>query len=113
MNRVVYIAGSFKYLDKMQAVKARLIEQGVETLISDPELAQGIEGCLARIRQADIVYILNYGGYVGKSVALDIGYALAKEKTIYALEPIDDPDITHLIDGVFNAEQLMRLLDEL
>ncbi|MFB9217137.1 nucleotide pyrophosphohydrolase [Vibrio sinaloensis] len=112
MNSVVYIAGSFEHLDKMGAVKAQLMAAGIETLISAPDQSQGIEGCLARICQADVIYILNFGGYVGKSVAMDIGYALGKEKTVYALEAIDDPDITHLIDGTLNPQQLISMLGE-
>ena len=45
--------------------------------------SNGIDGCLQRIREADITYILNFDGYVGKSVAMDIGYALGLGKSVY------------------------------
>jgi len=38
---------------------------------------------LKKINDADVVYIVNPEGYVGKSVPVDIGYAYAKNKSIY------------------------------
>ncbi|MEF1291391.1 nucleotide pyrophosphohydrolase [Vibrio sp. M260118] len=110
MSKTIYVAGSFKYLDKMQAVKHQLLTAGIETTISDPKQSDGIDGCLLRIRQADVIYILNFGGYVGKSVAMDIGYALGLGKPVYALEPIEDPEVTHLLTLVVSPEQLIRNL---
>jgi len=107
MSKTIYIAGSFKYLDKMQVVKQQLLSAGIKTTISDPEQSDGIDGCLLRIREADVTYILNFGGYVGKSVAMDIGYALGLGKPVYALEPIEDPEITHLLTRVVSPEQLI------
>ncbi|WP_045419391.1 nucleotide pyrophosphohydrolase [Vibrio jasicida] len=108
MSKIVYVAGSFKNLEKMAMVVQQFRDSGIDTLISEPLQSNGIEGCLERIRKSDITYILNYNGYVGKSVAMDIGYALGLEKTIYALEPIADPDITHLISGVISPNALVN-----
>ncbi|CAM3202243.1 nucleotide pyrophosphohydrolase [Vibrio diazotrophicus] len=110
MSKSVYVAGSFKNLEKMQAVRETLIEAGVKTSISEPLQQNGIDGCLQRIREADITYILNFGGYVGKSVAMDIGYALGLGKPVYALEPIADPDITHLLKRVATSDELIAEL---
>lgn len=41
----------------------------------------------ALIDQADVVFIFNPKGYIGNSVTLEIGYALGKNKPVYALEP--------------------------
>ncbi|AIW13317.1 nucleotide pyrophosphohydrolase [Vibrio tubiashii ATCC 19109] len=112
MNQCVYLAGSFKEYDKLKAVYAQLMEAGIVTTISEPLQSNGIDGCLTRIKQADILYVLNYDGYVGKSVAMDIGYALGLSKMVYALEPITDPDITHLLDGVLSPSSLISLLSE-
>ncbi|NIY94640.1 nucleotide pyrophosphohydrolase [Vibrio diazotrophicus] len=107
MSKSVYVAGSFKNLEQMQAVRGSLIEAGIQTSISEPLQQSGIDGCLQRIREADITYILNFGGYVGKSVAMDIGYALGLGKPVYALEPIADPDITHLLKRVVNPDEII------
>ena len=39
-----------------------------------------------KIRMADVVFIYNKGGYIGNSVTLEIGFAVALGKPIYALE---------------------------
>ena len=107
MSKSVYVAGSFKNLEKMQAIRETLVNAGIQTTISEPLQANGIDGCLQRIREADITYILNFGGYVGKSVAMDIGYALGLGKPVYALEPIEDPDINHLLTCVVTPDEVI------
>jgi nucleoside 2-deoxyribosyltransferase len=67
-------------------------------------------GCLEKINQADVVYVVNPGGYVGKSVSLDIGYAYAKNKPIYVLHPIGDPPVMSLVKGVLSFKELINLL---
>jgi hypothetical protein len=110
MSKSVYVAGSFKNLEKMQTIRETLLNAGIETTISEPLQINGIDGCLQRIREADITYILNFGGYVGKSVAMDIGYALGIGKPVYALEPIQDPEITHLLACVFTPDEVIAEL---
>ena len=110
MNKSVYLAGSFKNLEQMRSVHDTLISAGIQTTISDPMQSNGIDGCLNRIREADITYILNFGGYVGKSVAMDIGFALGLDKPVYALEAIDDPDITHLLTRIAEPDEVVTEL---
>ncbi|MBI3115549.1 MAG: nucleoside 2-deoxyribosyltransferase [Candidatus Kerfeldbacteria bacterium] len=38
-----------------------------------------------KIQMADVVFVFNEGGYVGNSTTLEIGYAVALGKPIYAL----------------------------
>ncbi|EGQ8107582.1 nucleotide pyrophosphohydrolase [Vibrio parahaemolyticus] len=110
MSKSVYVAGSFKNLEKMQVIREALVSAGIETTISEPLQTNGIDGCLQCIREADITYILNFGGYVGKSVAMDIGYALGLGKPVYALEPIEDPDITHLLTRIVTPDEVIAEL---
>lgn len=42
-----------------------------------------------KIRLADVVFVYNEGGYIGNSLTLEMGYAVAKDKPIYALEGKD------------------------
>lgn len=44
----------------------------------------------AAIDEADAVYFLAPGGYMGTSLKLELGYALAKGKPIYFSEPTGD-----------------------
>lgn len=53
------------------------------------------------IRKADACFIFNYGGYVGVSVSLEIGFASALGKPIYALlDKTGDPCRDTLIDKI-------------
>lgn len=45
--------------------------------------------CL-KIRMADVVYVYNKGGYIGPSTTLEMGYALALGKPIYAYSDKDE-----------------------
>jgi hypothetical protein len=112
MSKSIYIAGSFKNLEKMQAIQKTLVSARIKTTISNPLQSNGIDGCLQRIREANITYILNFDGYVGKSVAMDIGYALGLGKSVYALEAIQDPDITHLLTRVATPDEVISELLE-
>lgn len=43
-----------------------------------------------KIRMADVVYIFNPNGYAGNSTTMELGYAAALGKPIYALSDKDD-----------------------
>jgi nucleoside 2-deoxyribosyltransferase len=43
-----------------------------------------------KIKMADIVFVYNEGGYSGNSTTLEIGYAMALGKTIYAYSDKDE-----------------------
>jgi len=70
----------------------------------------GILGCLEKIDQANVVYVVNPDGYIGKSVSIDIGYAYAKNKPIYVLHPIGDLPVMSLVKGVLSFKELINLL---
>lgn len=44
---------------------------------------------LSALAQADLMYLMNQEKYVGCSTGLEIGFALGKDKPIYAREPLD------------------------
>lgn len=43
-----------------------------------------------KIRMADVVYVYNKNGYIGNGVTMEIGYAMALGKPIYALSDKDE-----------------------
>lgn len=43
-----------------------------------------------KIRQADVVFIYNQDGYIGNSTTLELGFATALDKPVYALSPDTD-----------------------
>jgi nucleoside 2-deoxyribosyltransferase len=106
----MYICGSFKFLSEIEELEMELKREGIKYAVSKGTDRGGIRGCLEKIDGADAVYVVNPGGYVGKSVSVDIGYAYARGKPIYATHSIDDPPVTGLLAGVLSHEKLIELL---
>lgn len=99
------ISGSFnKYLDQIKEKILEFEHEGIKVLSpkpsrqvslssgfvvleSDKEVPQEIElSHLKAISQSDFLYVVNPKGYIGKSVALEIGYALSRSIPVYSLE---------------------------
>jgi hypothetical protein len=108
----VYVCGSFKFLSQIEDLENMLRREGIEFVVSKSLDVHGILGCLEKIDQADVVYVVNPGGYLGKSVSIDIGYAYAKSKPIYVMHPIDDPSVMSLVKGVLSFSELINLLKQ-
>jgi nucleoside 2-deoxyribosyltransferase len=106
----VYVCGSFRFVDKIEELETRLEKENIKCIASKSMDARGILGCLEKIDKADVVYVVNPDGYVGKGVSVDIGYAYARNKPIYAMHPIGDPPVMSLIKGVSSFEELTNLL---
>ena len=93
----IYIANSFKNLERTRVVAEELAASGVAVTFSEPGDVRGIDGCLARVDDADALLLATADGRLGASVALDVGYALARGKLVYALTAIVDPPIGHRV----------------
>jgi ABC-type uncharacterized transport system substrate-binding protein len=106
----VYVCGSFKFLSQIEELEKMLRKESIEFIVSKSLDIHGILGCLEKIDEADVVYVVNPDGYVGKSVSIDIGYAYAKNKPIYVMHPIDDPPVMSLVKGVLSFKELINLL---
>ena len=108
----LYICGSFKFIREMEGLERKLKGENIQFQTSKKMDSRGILGCLKKIGDADVVYIVNPGGYIGKSVSVDIGYAYGKNKPIYALHPVNDPPVMDLIDDILSPEALIDFLKE-
>ena len=106
----VYICGSHRFLGRMETLERKLRKEGVEVLISKKIDDPSIIGCLDKIDEADIVYVVDPNGYVGKSVSVDIGYAYARKKSIYVMTQIDDPPVMKLVKGALSFQEVLTLL---
>lgn len=104
----VYLCGSFKYLDKMNSIQETIKSHEIPCSMPELDSSKGIQGCLEQISNADITFVINPDGYIGKSVSIDIGYALALNKQVYSLAPIEDPPIAGLISGVATVEEVIN-----
>lgn len=63
------------------------------------------EHCAA-INEADVVYLITPGGYMGNSCKLELGYAVALKKPIYFSEPTNDPALDCLVSGFIKTSSL-------
>lgn len=117
--RTVCVCASKKYKDEVASFCEELRGRGV--VVFEPNIQQPIaedsfihsehvtktifKGLTLEhfdlIRKADVCFVYNPGGYVGVSVTLEMGYANALGKPIYALaDKTGDPCRDALIDLV-------------
>src|SRR3990172_1568789 len=68
---------------------------------------------LKNIKKSDAVYIYNRGSYLGPAVTVEIGYALALGKPIYARAQVKDITVTNFIKAVVSPLKLLKLLKSL
>ena len=109
ITKKLYICGSFKFLREIEELEEKLRGEDIQYAVSKRPDNRGIRGCFERIDNVDLVYIVNPSGYVGKSVSVDIGYAYARGKAIFATHAIDDPPVMNLLAGVLTYEKLIEL----
>jgi nucleoside 2-deoxyribosyltransferase len=127
--RSVVVCGSKKYNKEVAAVCRELEAAGVmvfepsiqqpifedEKIHSDYVTAKLFKGLtlehLDWIRKADVCYVYNKDGYVGVSVTMEMAYAAALGKPVFAFSPeTGDPCRDSLIDKVLSPKQLVGIL---
>lgn len=96
-RKVVTLCGSMRFWDKIQEMFERLeLENGYVVLgitpnasgreLSEREISLLAELHRAKIDLSDAVFVVNVGGYIGKSVKAEIEYAKENDKEILYLE---------------------------
>ena len=105
--RSVVICGSRRFKPEIREFAKKLKEKGV--LVYEPylheesdegnQLSQEYKNFVAlglthnhfyKIRMAEVVFVYNKDGYIGNSTTLEIGFAVALGKPIYALSDADE-----------------------
>jgi nucleoside 2-deoxyribosyltransferase len=108
--KMLYVCGSFKFIRNMNELEEKLKKENIRFMMPKKKSSHGIVGCLKKIDKADVVYVVNPDGYVGKSVCVDMGYAYAKGKPIYVMCPIDEPQVMDMVKGALSFEELINFL---
>jgi nucleoside 2-deoxyribosyltransferase len=67
----------------------------------------GTKEHIENVKQADIIYVVDKDGYVGRSTSVEIGVAYGLGKKIYAMERIKDPAVDILVDEVLSPKELI------
>jgi nucleoside 2-deoxyribosyltransferase len=100
----------FKFRDQKHP---SYFENGWDALSNSEKLnesKQAEQGYLKKIDEADVLYVVNPSGYVGSSVVFEMGYAFAKGKAVYSLEPIGDFAVMSLVQRTISPEDLVKIL---
>ena len=63
------------------------------------------------IDEADKVYLITPEGYMGTSLKLELGYAIAKNKPIYFSEPTNDISLDCYVEEFIPTDNLKRFLE--
>ena len=125
----VVVCGSKKYKNEIAAFCAALEKLGVlvfepdfkhvvqetETYHSPYHTAKMFKGFTLEhfdwIRKAEVCYVYNKGGYVGASVTMEMAYATALGKPVFALDAsTGDPCRDALIDKVITTPKALAKL---
>jgi NTP pyrophosphatase (non-canonical NTP hydrolase)/nucleoside 2-deoxyribosyltransferase len=124
----VTVSGSFrKHLDEVTKIIEEFVNQGVEILSpaftkpknpgddfvffhgeesEDPKELENKH--LAAIERSDFLYLVNPGGYLGKSATLEMGYALSCGKPVFALDKIGDFTLKLFCRAVGRPKKILR-----
>lgn len=121
------ISGSFKRdLDRIQKKAMQFHKNGIKVL--SPKLSEPVSlhedfirlkdddgtpfeielNHLEAILRSDFLYVINPEGYIGRSVAFEIGYALSKNIPIYALEKPEDIALASFVKPSKRIETIKR-----
>lgn len=65
----------------------------------------------AAIDEADKVYLITPEGYIGTSLKIELGYAIAKNKPVYFSEPTNDIGLDCYVQEFVPVSNLKRFLE--
>lgn len=126
----ITISGSYrKHFDRLISVKKDFESLGANVLrphsdeISsadeelvrlegDPETLRAIqEKQLEALRDSDLVYVVNPGGYLGPSATLEVGYAHRAGTPVFTSEAPFEPAVAAVISGVVTPGEALALAE--
>lgn len=97
-NEIASHKGEFAILDSDKKISKNLNPKEIE------------DERLRLLAKGDFLYLYNPAGYVGNSALLELGFAIALGKPIYALEPVRDALIGTYISEVISPSDLAERL---
>jgi len=115
----IALAYSRKFFPAAEEVKKACEAAGIQAAHAGtpPETADTPEGerdavlrAFKNIDDADLLYVIAEDGYIGRAVALEIGYAYAKKKNIVTSETLGDLNVRTLVTDVVSKEGLISFL---
>jgi len=118
--KTVCLCGSFRFYQEMNNVEEFLVKNDVKCIKPIPyphedpgksrtreEEELGTKNHIENVMQANIIYVVDKDGYVGRSTSVEIGVAYGLGKEIYVMDRIKDPAVDILVDEVLSPEELI------
>ncbi|MBU0952976.1 MAG: hypothetical protein KKA90_00965 [Nanoarchaeota archaeon] len=115
----VFIAASRKFKDDTQAFIRLCTEHGIPTqtagkILDEEDTFESERDALFRafewIDKASVVYVIAKGGYVGRTVAMELAYAYAMEKPVIASEELQELSARAVVNKVLAPEAFIAQL---
>lgn len=116
--KIVTLCGSKRFLEDFKSVKLSLISEGYvvltpeifdipeDTVFTD-ELHERLDNIhRTKMDIADVILVINPGGYIGDDTKLEIEYAKSKGMKISYLQPIDNNDVKFDLETVSFHESI-------
>lgn len=114
----VYIAGSRKFYEEINGLVQILEQNNIKVATagkwdkSQDDTLESEKSALLnafqKIDEFDIIYIYSKGGYVGKSVSMEIAYAYARKKELISLHKIEEFSAQALISKIMKPKELVE-----
>lgn len=117
-GRKVFIVGSRKFYDDIERLveelednKIKVATAGKWDKLKDDTLETEKTALLKAfeiIDKSEVVYIIAFEGYVGKSGVMEMAYAYARNKKLISSEKIEELSAQALISKVMNSKELIK-----
>ena len=89
-------------IEVLSPAKSEIANPGEEFVILKSDDIKSVKDLEQRhldaIPKADFLYVCDPGGYIGRSVSMEIGYAHALGRPIYALEKPEDAMLAEFVE---------------
>lgn len=120
--QVICLSASLRFEEEIEKTLIQSEKVGIKTLFPNfPITTEKIELTAERMKklcqdhfnaitQAEALYVINPGGYIGTLVKVEIGYALGKNKPVYFSHPTDLVDLDSLSTGIIPLDSLEDFL---
>ncbi len=118
----VFIAGSRKFYIEIENLVQKLENKNIKVAAAGkwnkgqedtPESEKNaLLNAFKKIDEFDIVYVFSKDGYVGKTVAMEIAYAYARNKIIISSHEIEEMSANVLIKNISSPDNLIEFCIE-
>jgi len=114
----VFVAGSRKFYEEIERLIEKLKENKIrvekagksenteEDTLESEKIA--LLNAFKKIDDFDILYVYSDNGYIGKTVAMEIAYAYARNKEIISSQELEEFSAQALISKIMNSDELIK-----